>query len=346
MAVDRRRVLLAFGCSSVGLPPVLGAPAHGIPDLRGDHMTTSLDLPGRLDSLDETVQALIAGYERASITASAVRVRQELAAGLSLMQDSQATGPLRTRIHRCVGRLSALLAATHSDLDDPGGAVDAFAVAFDHATAAGDRSLQGWIRVWQATLARAGGDPRTGSALARDAARLAGRRSPVAARAAVVEGHCEGMLGDRWAVHDRVGLAWRIVGDLSDDELGEPGFAVDQLHTATLAEMSASVYNDLGWADLAAGYVDVSLSELDGTGATGLRSLIRIVAGASAVCEGDVERGVAWVNEALDFSAARPSGLLTARGVQFVSQARRAAGGHTALDDLDERLRFLSVSLA
>nr|MDT0666929.1 hypothetical protein [Micromonospora sp. DSM 115978] len=62
--------------------------------------------------------------------------------------------------------------------------------------------------------------------------------------------------------------------------------------------------------------------------------------------QGDVERAVAWVSEALDLSAERPSALLTARSSGFLAEARRSVGMHVLLDDVEERLRSWSVPLA
>lgn len=299
-------------------------------------MTASAEV---LDAWDEKIIHLYGGYDRSPVAATAVQIRREMPLTQSLMRQGGFSPATTTRLHRVNGRLGALMAACQHDLDDRPGAVAAFSEAFYHASEARDRPLQGWIRCWQSSLARKNGDSTRAAVLARDAVRWSGSASPVAARAAVIEARAMAALGRKWQVHERVGLAWRILGGLSDEQHGDPGFAVETMHSATLAEMSAAAYIDVGHPDMAGVYADAALMDLDLSGATGRRSLIRVSAGTAALWRGDVDQAVSLVNEALDISMHRPTAPITARTAQFVRDARASVGQTAVIEDLEDRLR-------
>ncbi|MEX5631212.1 hypothetical protein [Parafrankia sp. FMc2] len=316
-----------------------GLPLVGLSDLlvvRAGTVSASAEI---LDYFDRQITDLIDGYERRPIAQTAVRIRRELPTIRSLLTEGAYRGDQARRLRRTAGRLTALQAATRTDLNDTPAAVNLFSEAFRLADSAGDRPLQAWIRCWQSSIARKGGDPKRALALADNATRWVGTAHPVAARAAVVGAWAQAALGNRWEVHARVGQAWTIVGDLDRDAHGEPGFSVDTMHTTSIGEMSAAVYVEAGFPDMAGVYTEAVQMSLDLAGATGRRSLIRVSAASAAIQRGDVEHAVALVHNAMDISADRPSARLHERIAAFTATTRTDLGAMSELDELEERLR-------
>jgi hypothetical protein len=327
--IDRRRLLamLAAGSAGLAVPGLLAA--------RGD--TVSLPHAEILTHLSRQADILTAGYERAPVAATAVRIREELPVARALVAEGGFPPAARTELHRVTGRLCALWACARHDLDDKPRAVVAFDEAFRHAELAGDRSLMCWVRLWQSSLARKAGDPRRAVVLAQDGAAYVPPRSAPAARAAAIQARAHAALGEKWQVHEKVGEAWRITGYLTDDQ-GGPGFSIDTLATATLAELSAAAYVELGSPNLADVYVQASLIELDFYGATGLQSLARFAAATAAAQRRDLDQALDVAGLALDISADRPTSVLAGRARRFVTDARATVGAAPALDEFAERV--------
>ncbi|MEX5632179.1 hypothetical protein [Parafrankia sp. FMc2] len=331
-ASSRRRLLVAGALLPLDL---LGAGESPGPAGSGA-VSPSPDLLGHLD---ERVARITADYERTPIALTATRLRRHLPVVRSLLARDSLPSATRLRLHQVVGRLTALWATTRHDTGDTTGAAAAFDDAYQHAAEAGDATLMCWIRLWQSSLARKAGRPADAVELAAAGRALVGPGTPAAARAAAIEARAHGALGAPWGVHESVGRAWNIVGSLTADQHGEPGFSIDTLHVLTLSELSAAAYVELGMPGAASVYTDAAIHHLDLAGATGLRSMARIAAATAAAKRRDLDNAVHLVDEALIISRDRPSSVIAGRSRRFVGEARGYVGWHAALDDLDDRLR-------
>lgn len=308
--------------------------------VRSGRVTASTEL---LDSWDDKIVRLYGEYDRSPVASTAVQIRREMPLAQSLIKQGGYSPATTTRLHRVNARFGALLAASRHDLGAHASSAGAFSDAFYHANEARDRSLQGWIRCWQSSLARQNGEGDRAVVLARDAARWAGKGAPVAARGALMEARALASLGRKYDVHEAIGRAWTIVGSLTVPSRGTPGFAVETMHRATVAEMSAAAYLDLGHPDAAGTYAEAALPDLDMSGATGRRSLVRVHRARALVAAGEVDRGCAAVHEAMDISAERPTAALVARIDALVRDARAAHGRIDALDDIEDRMRVWAL---
>ncbi|WP_322767553.1 helix-turn-helix transcriptional regulator [Frankia sp. Cr1] len=274
-----------------------------------------------LDQLDRMTVDAVDEYERFGPAVLVPRLVEQRS-WVEALFDGRQTFRQRGRLYRVAARLSGLLGSLAVDRGDMPTARAYCDEAYQLADLVDEDELRAWIRGTQALIEFYAGRFDRCLALAVDGLRYSHGGPQEARLLAQGQARAAGKLGDAHTVAVAVDRARELAYPRPTGTVS-PCLALDGYCPARVDGNAATAFLAVGDLTSARRFAYAALTRFDAAGMAGPRSLTRIDIAVTFLSDGEPDRAVHLVGEALEISASRPIATVAARTGQFLDAGRR-----------------------